>query len=518
MNLELSVSHTPPRGGKVHDGLGAAGFAGRNDAGAGGDGGFLSVLAALDSPATVGLLDPTLGSPGLQGGLDSGMPPTALEPQVLDSTPSLPDGAWQVDTAGLLAHLSQASQWSPPVGPTAPSYTGVGSPVGVVSKAGAGPVAQASTEPALVEPSATVLSSAPALPALLAGQIMTSVPAAAQLVPANARPAASRRSDGDVAPPLSGTPPAAGHVELNADGQLALAQPRSTRAQPGVTPPGSREKSQTDAGLDVASEALSVPLALAVGDAKAALRDAVQVLAQHAEAEAAKPAVSSTGVAQIASATKIRQAALAADPAALQGLAGPSATTLMGGVTEGIGRKADRVVAKPTESHGGAGGEGQWGPNALLSGRPVEASFAAQSGANPTPEMMVAEQVSYWISGKVQNAELRLDVLGRQPVDVSISMKGGEAQIEFRTDQPQARQVLEGAVAHLEDLLKQEGLSLGGVFVGSSGQQRHGAQPSPERPVDSEVRQVRVDVAQAGASLKTSVGRPVAGRSVDLFV
>ena len=130
----------------------------------------------------------------------------------------------------------------------------------------------------------------------------------------------------------------------------------------------------------------------------------------------------------------------------------------------------------------------------------------------------MAEQVSYWISGKVQNAELRLDVFGREPVDVSISMKGNEAQVEFRTDQPEVRQVLEGALGQLKTLLKDEGLSLAGVFVGSSGQQREGANPSPRQPGDAAARRARVEVSETVTSVKPSGTRPLAGRSVDLFV
>ena len=36
------------------------------------------------------------------------------------------------------------------------------------------------------------------------------------------------------------------------------------------------------------------------------------------------------------------------------------------------------------------------------------------------PEMQVAEQVTYWVSQNVQNAELKLDGLGQSPVEVSI--------------------------------------------------------------------------------------------------
>ena len=220
----------------------------------------------------------------------------------------------------------------------------------------------------------------------------------------------------------------------------------------------------------------------AADDTKGARWEAAQALLPPQANEAAKPAVASVGAGQTANESKARQA-LGGGEALAQVTAVPSAPALAS-VADDATRKAERVISKTTELHRGAG-EAQWGPYAQLSGRTVEASSGAQSSALPTPEMMVAEQVSYWISGKVQNAELRLDVFGREPVDVSISMKGNEAQVEFRTDQPEVRQVLEGALGHLKTLLKDEGLSLAGAFVGSSGQQREGPNPSPRRPGES---------------------------------
>lgn len=253
----------------------------------------------------------------------------------------------------------------------------------------------------------------------------------------------------------------------------------------------------------------------AADDTKGARWEAAQALLPPQANEAAKPAVASVGAGQTANESKARQA-LGGGEALAQVTAVPSAPALAS-VADDATRKAERVISKTTELHRGAG-EAQWGPYAQLSGRTVEASSGAQSSALPTPEMMVAEQVSYWISGKVQNAELRLDVFGREPVDVSISMKGNEAQVEFRTDQPEVRQVLEGALGHLKTLLKDEGLSLAGAFVGSSGQQREGPNPSPRRPGESAARRAQVGVSEAVSSIQSSGARPLAGRSVDLFV
>jgi flagellar hook-length control protein FliK len=134
------------------------------------------------------------------------------------------------------------------------------------------------------------------------------------------------------------------------------------------------------------------------------------------------------------------------------------------------------------------------------------------------PEMQVAEQVSYWVSQNVQNAELKLEGLGQSPVEVSISVQGKEAQITFRTDEAATRGVLEGAGAHLKDLLQREGMVLTGVSVGTSGS---GDSTGAERRARQAARQGAIAPLQVATVTVPEAGRrmqTVAGRSVDLFV
>lgn len=143
--------------------------------------------------------------------------------------------------------------------------------------------------------------------------------------------------------------------------------------------------------------------------------------------------------------------------------------------------------------------------------------FAVGPGVDiaPTPDMQAAEQVKYWISQDVQNAELKLDGLGETPVEVSISLVGNEAHVAFRTDEQQTRGVLEAAGAHLKDMLAREGVVLTGVSVGTSGAQDGS---SGERRPRQGVRQATVNAAPL-ASVDTLVrARGASGRSLDLFV
>ncbi len=188
-------------------------------------------------------------------------------------------------------------------------------------------------------------------------------------------------------------------------------------------------------------------------------------------------------------------------------------------VTSGIGdsfiRQLDRTVAKSSALPAGYGIEGLWGHSALRAGSRVDGPTVMADPSTQSLQTMVADTVSYWVTQGVQKAELKLDGFGGKPVEVTISLKGDEAHIGFRTDQPEIRQVLEGAVAHLKDLLTSEGLVLSGVFVGTSGQDGSGTQ---ERGNRQGPRQAAVVTTQAVPTERLQRVNQSVGTSVDLFV
>jgi flagellar hook-length control protein FliK len=149
------------------------------------------------------------------------------------------------------------------------------------------------------------------------------------------------------------------------------------------------------------------------------------------------------------------------------------------------------------------------------SSAPMGMDGVVGAGAAAPMDTYVAEQVSYWITQDVQNAELTLDGIGHGPVEVSISMQGNEAQVAFHTDESAARQALENASDQLKDMLQRQGLVLAGVTVGNSQtgdsgqQQRRSRQEGRQALVTSDVL---VDAAQ-GRRLS-----PTTGGAVDLFV
>ena len=157
---------------------------------------------------------------------------------------------------------------------------------------------------------------------------------------------------------------------------------------------------------------------------------------------------------------------------------------------------------------------------------PVQTYTAAASPASfvnapPAPmasmDAYVAEQVAYWISNDIQNAEMKLDGIGEMPVEVSIRMQGNEAHIAFRSDELQARAALENASEHLKDLLQREGLVLSGVSVGTAGAGA-GDGNAQERKSRQGARQAGVVSVQPTRADSVATSTRSAGGAVDLFV
>ena len=129
----------------------------------------------------------------------------------------------------------------------------------------------------------------------------------------------------------------------------------------------------------------------------------------------------------------------------------------------------------------------------------------------------VAEKLFYWVTGGVQNAELQVDAFGGGSVDVTVSVQGNEAMVEFRSDQPEARRLLNDAMPQLRAMLGEEGLMLSGGFVGTSG--REGAEPSPRRHPDQRQGVVSLQLASNDPGRSAaSVAGAVAGGRLDVYV
>ena len=178
-------------------------------------------------------------------------------------------------------------------------------------------------------------------------------------------------------------------------------------------------------------------------------------------------------------------------------------------------RQNELTSAKPVSLRANTNSEGVWGPQALYSGSPLGVMATTAADALVPPELMVAEQVEYWISKDVQNAELTFDGLDGLPVEVSITLQGKEAHVDFRTDQDGIRDRLQNTESHLKEMLAKEGLILLGVSVGASKQEERGS-PGGKEPQTKRRAEITVDLAVPGQKLHSPLN--VEGKSIDVFV
>jgi flagellar hook-length control protein FliK len=89
------------------------------------------------------------------------------------------------------------------------------------------------------------------------------------------------------------------------------------------------------------------------------------------------------------------------------------------------------------------------------------------------------------------------------------------AQVDFRTNQPEVRQAIEGAASQLKDMLSSQGMQLAGLSIGTSG--RGGSQDkNPKAPSDA--RKVTLVKQEAVETARARPANPSVGQSLDLFV
>jgi flagellar hook-length control protein FliK len=164
----------------------------------------------------------------------------------------------------------------------------------------------------------------------------------------------------------------------------------------------------------------------------------------------------------------------------------------------------------------GSGGEGVYG-QPLATVNPADALFQVPPTTAAIASTALADTVSHWASQGVQNASLQLDGFGDEPVDVRISVNGDMAQVDFRTNQPEVRQAIEGAASQLKELLSNQGLQLAGLSIGTSA--RGGSQYKDKDPKPTtDARKVTLVKSDAVETARVRGANPSVGQSLDLFV
>ncbi len=158
---------------------------------------------------------------------------------------------------------------------------------------------------------------------------------------------------------------------------------------------------------------------------------------------------------------------------------------------------------------------GVLGQNFQTTAAPGDVYASHKSGGVMTPEKMGSQEMNYWVGREVQFAELKLDGPGNKPVEVSVSVRGNEASVEFRTEPFETRQIIEDSMPHLKELLRNEGLVLSSVSVGSTSAD---ASSSQDRKPKQNQRRAIATLSGMRVANEGPRGAPLAGSSVDLFV
>lgn len=420
----------------------------------GGGGGFLSLLAALDSS-------------GLQGGTapqDGGLVLDANEPVVTDGTAQDAPLAWPwmttpadhaLPTLAVDPHAASSFLAMQTAGSLATPSQAPAASVGGWSGAGALGSLEALPRNGLVAQTAVLDSAAPLRKGALENDSMDASLAAA---PGGARRLPTRVNGGLVS---------AGGLQtmVGAQGVQAL------KSQVGMKDPSAMQAAQAAVGQN-------------------------PVVEHHGAAVLAREGARIVGQ----------------DQAPLLGPLAP----LVQGLSEGGGRTAPR---SGDQGGSAATGFGAYGGNAETRGSAsVDAGAAAFDPGMSGVEDAVAEQVAFWVHQNIQNAEMTIQHDG-QAVEVTVSLTGNEAHVTFGSDQAETRSLLDGRVAELRELLRQEGLALSGMTVGESAQQRQGSSESGRSNQQGMPRQAAVVEMPA-----SSQERPRAGaghqtdRSIDIFV
>lgn len=310
----------------------------------------------------------------------------------------------------------------------------------------------------------------------------------------------------------------AGQADARVAGGHAAGKPGKLGGKADAPGVGGKPAAAADLAADVATaksgaaqHASAAQSVLRRADVDRALQEAgSHALAKGAEARASESRVAADGVHADLRAALGAQAGNTTVPGAPMGdvlgaFSRAAATT----------RSADRPAARALFAPAGSALAGSWAEQALSGGSPAPSATYTIDAATQVPEAAVAEKLNYWISRGVQNAELQLDAFGGAAVEVSISLQGKDAQVEFRTDQPEARKLLQDAMPQLRDMLKGEGLLLSDGFVGTSARQDSGARQRGGNPRGGRSAIVSVAI-QAATGTPARSGAP--GRSVDLFV
>lgn len=167
-------------------------------------------------------------------------------------------------------------------------------------------------------------------------------------------------------------------------------------------------------------------------------------------------------------------------------------------------------------THGGAPGQG--GLEATAPENTVASNPEASAYAEATRELE-DPGAAHWGTSQLRQASLRVGEAGEDAIDIQLSMTGQEVQVDFRTDNADARASLaQDASGSLGELLQRGGIQLGNVSVGAQNQQQgEPGRESAPAPAQTRGRSAK-DNETAVSTTPAPRPRSDGSRPLDLFV
>ncbi len=179
-------------------------------------------------------------------------------------------------------------------------------------------------------------------------------------------------------------------------------------------------------------------------------------------------------------------------------------------------RAPDVAGVLPAAAGGeGAAGSDQTGSEARSFDQPDGPADNPHAGAGTGEE----PTVTHWGTQHLRHASLRVGgEAGEQAIDIQLSMKGQEVQVEFKTDSAEARASLrESAGESLADLLNKGGIQLGGVSVGAHGQPDERGEGASHRQNGHRLPVSAQEAALPATTAARSATRADGSQTLDVF-
>lgn len=206
--------------------------------------------------------------------------------------------------------------------------------------------------------------------------------------------------------------------------------------------------------------------------------------------------------------------AMASGLATVQTTGGANTTTGTGTAAGSVAGSTTALAAgSASGADTGGGDHADDAPNTEQDGQGAEV-FDASTEAE-------GQQISHWGTQNLRHASLRVGQGGQDAIDIQLSVKGQEVQVDFRTDNADARASLRNSADEsLAEMLQRSGIQLAGVSVGAQGQ---GSERNASSGETTAQRAGRASQRVAGTPLAPEAPRMVplradGSRPLDLFV